>query len=116
MPNLSTQRRLPAPAVALAALAMLLLAGPGAGAAAAADDVTYNRDVAPILQRSCETCHRPGSIAPMSLQTYEEIRPWARNIRDKITRPDNDPDRMPPWFIEKNIGVQNFKEDISLSP
>ena len=116
MPNLSTQRRLPAPAVALAGLAVLLLAGPGAGAAAAADDVTYNRDVAPILQRSCETCHRPGSIAPMSLQTYAEVRPWARNIRDKITRPDNDPDRMPPWFIEKNIGVQNFKEDISLSP
>ena len=116
MPNLSTQRRLPAPVVALAGFAVLLLAGPGAEAAAAADDVTYNRDVAPILQRSCETCHRPGSIAPMSLQTYEEIRPWARNIRDKITRPDNDPDRMPPWFIEKNIGVQNFKEDISLSP
>ena len=116
MPNLSTQRRLPASVVALAGFAVLLLAGPGTGAAAAADDVTYNRDVAPILQRSCETCHRPGSIAPMSLQTYEEIRPWARNIRDKITRPDNDPDRMPPWFIEKNIGVQNFKEDISLSP
>ena len=116
MPNLSIQRRLPAPAVALAGFAVLLLAGPGAGAAAAADDVTYNRDVAPLLQRSCESCHRPGSIAPMSLQTYEEIRPWARNIRDKITRPDNDPDRMPPWFIEKNIGIQNFKEDISLSP
>ena len=109
-------KRCTLPAWVLAGFAVLLLAGPGAEAAAAADDVTYNRDVAPLMQRSCETCHRPNSIAPMSLQTYEEVRPWARNIRDKITRPDNDPDRMPPWFIEKNIGVQNFKEDISLSP
>ena len=109
-------KRCTSPAWVLAGFAVLLLAGPGAEAAAAADDVTYNRDVAPLMQRSCETCHRPNSIAPMSLQTYEEVRPWARNIRDKITRPDNDPDRMPPWFIEKNIGVQNFKEDISLSP
>ena len=114
-PITSNQRRLPAQAIALAGLAALLGAA-ALPAAASAQAVTFNRDVAPLMQRSCETCHRPNSIAPMSLQTYEEIRPWARNIRDKITRPDNDPDRMPPWFIEKNIGVQNFKEDISLSP
>ena len=78
--------------------------------------VTFTKDVAPILQRSCQGCHRPNSVAPMSLLTYEEVRPWARAIKDKVSRPDNDPERMPPWFIEKNIGVQNFKEDISLSP
>ncbi len=78
--------------------------------------VTFTKDVAPILQRSCQNCHRPNSVAPMSLLTYEEVRPWARAIKDKVSRPDNDPERMPPWFIEKNIGVQTFKEDISLSP
>ena len=77
--------------------------------------VTFNKDIAPIMQRSCQTCHRPGSIAPMSLLTNEEVRPWARAIKDKTSRPDNDPDRMPPWFIEKNIGVQEFKDDISLT-
>ena len=114
-PITSNTRQLPAQAIALTGLAALLCAA-ALPPAASAQAVTFNKDVAPLIQRSCETCHRPGSIAPMSLQTYEEVRPWARNIRDKITRPDNDPDRMPPWFIEKDIGVQNFKEDISLSP
>ena len=115
MQTMVNTRRRAARAFVAAGLAALLPAAP-AEAAAAADEVTYNRDVAPIMQRSCQSCHRPGSIAPMSLLTYEEVRPWARNIKDKTSRPDNDPDRMPPWFIEKNIGVQNFKEDISLSP
>ncbi len=120
MQIIPNRRRLALPAVVLTGLALL------AGAAAWAPDaaaqtgsqpsVTFTRDVAPILQRSCQSCHRPGSIAPMSLVTYEETRPWARAIRDKTSRPDNDPDRMPPWFIEKNVGIRNFKEDISLSP
>ena len=94
--------------VAAAAFAALLLA-PGA-AAAQAEDPTFTRDVAPILQRSCQSCHREGAIAPMSLLTYEETRPWARAIREKVeTR------TMPPWFIDKNIGVQGFKYDRSLS-
>ena len=77
--------------------------------------VTFTKDVAPILQRSCENCHRPGGGAPMSLVTYEDVRPWARAIKDKTSRPDNDPERMPPWFIEKNVGIQAFKNDPSLS-
>ena len=94
--------------VAAAAFAALLLA-PGT-AAAQAEDPTFTRDVAPILQRSCQSCHREGAIAPMSLLTYEETRPWARAIREKVeTR------TMPPWFIDKNIGVQGFKYDRSLS-
>lgn len=79
-------------------------------------DMTFSKDVAPILHRSCVTCHKPGSIAPMSLITYEDARPWARAIKDKISRPDDDPDRMPPWFIEKNVGIQEFKDDPSLTP
>jgi hypothetical protein len=51
----------------------------------------------------------------MALVTYEDVRPWARAIKDKTSRPDNDPERMPPWFIEKNVGIQRFKNDISLS-
>ena len=78
--------------------------------------ITFSKDVAPILHRSCVTCHKPGSIAPMSLITYEDARPWARAIKDKISRPDDDPDRMPPWFIEKNVGIQEFKDDPSLTP
>ena len=100
--------------VAVAGLA--LLAGlMSAGLPAAAQEVTFTRDVAPILQRSCVSCHRPGSLAPMPLITYDHVRPWARAIKDKISRPDDDPERMPPWFIEKNVGIQQFKDDPSLS-
>ena len=47
---------------------------------------TYSKDVAPIMQRSCQTCHRPGTNAPMSLLTYEDVRPWARAIKNKVIR------------------------------
>ena len=76
---------------------------------------TFTKDVSPLLQRSCVGCHRPGSIAPMSLITYDEVRPWARAIRERVARSPNDPERMPPWFIEKNVGIQHFKDDPSLS-
>ena len=46
-------------------------------------EVTFTKDVAPILQNSCQTCHRDGAIAPMSLMTYEDVRPWARAIKDE---------------------------------
>ena len=94
---------------------VVVMAGILPAAGNAQHPVTFSENISPILQRSCETCHRPGSIAPMSLITYEDVRPWARAIKDKTSRPDDDPDRMPPWFIEKNIGIQDFKDDISLS-
>ena len=72
--------------------------------------VTFAEDVAPILQSRCQTCHRPGTVAPMSLLTYEEARPWAKAIKQKVAMRE-----MPPWFIDKNIGIQRFKNDISLS-
>src|SRR5438046_8402011 len=72
--------------------------------------VTFTRDVAPILQRSCQTCHRPGSIAPMSLLTYEEARPWAKAIKQRVSARE-----MPPWGIDRNVGIQRFKNDISLT-
>ena len=73
-------------------------------------DTTFTRDVLPIMQRACQQCHRSGSVAPMSLLTYEEVRPWARAIRDKTAQRE-----MPPWFVERNVGVRSFKEDVSLS-
>ena len=82
-------------AASLGLAVTLLLAGAGpalaqsgvAGASAEADTVpTFSRDVAPILQRSCQHCHQPTGIAPMSLLTYREARPWARSIRDRVER------------------------------
>jgi mono/diheme cytochrome c family protein len=72
--------------------------------------VTFTKDVAPILQRSCQTCHRPGAVAPMSLLTYEDVRPWARAIKTKVTNRE-----MPPWHIDRNIGITKFKNDPSLT-
>jgi hypothetical protein len=72
--------------------------------------VTFTKDVAPIFQEKCETCHRPGSIAPMSLRTFEEARSWARSIRARV-----ESRQMPPWHIDKTVGIQKFKNDRSLS-
>ena len=76
---------------------------------AAADEITFTRDVAPILYDSCVVCHRAGEMAPMALTTYAEVRPWARSIKNRVVARE-----MPPWHIDKNIGIQEFKEDISL--
>ena len=82
-----------------------------AGQAPGQRPVTFTKDVAPILQRSCQNCHRPnGGLAPMPLTTYEEVRPWAKAIKLRTSHRE-----MPPWFIEKNVGIQKFKDDISLS-
>jgi hypothetical protein len=71
---------------------------------------TFSKDVAPIFQEKCEACHRPDSIAPMSLMTYQETRPWAKAIRERvITR------QMPPWHMDKSVGIQHFANDRSLS-
>jgi mono/diheme cytochrome c family protein len=72
--------------------------------------VTFSKDVAPIFQAKCQTCHQPNSIAPMSLITFQEARPWARSIRERVSTR-----QMPPWHIDKSVGVQKFKNDMSLS-
>ena len=80
-----------------------------------ADNVpTFSKDIVPILQRSCQKCHRPDSLAPMPLITYDEVRPWARSIKNRTALRDK-PGVMPPWYIEKDIGIQAFKDDWSLS-
>jgi hypothetical protein len=76
----------------LVAIAMLAIDRASSVAPAAA---TYTKDVAPIIQKNCMTCHRQGEIAPMSLTNYKETRPWAKAIREVVaTR------RMPPWFAD----------------
>ncbi|HEY2151618.1 MAG TPA: hypothetical protein VGH34_12470 [Vicinamibacterales bacterium] len=77
-------------------------------------EVTFTKDVAPILQRSCENCHRADGVAPMALSTYEEARPWARAIKQR-TGIGPKAGVMPPWYVEKNIGIQQFQNDPSLS-
>jgi len=98
-----------------AALAILIAAScyPAASAqapAAATPAVTFSKDVAPILQKSCQNCHRPGAIAPMSLVTYQDARPWARSIKQKVASRE-----MPPWYIDRHVGITKFKGDPSLS-
>ena len=96
---------------AVAALAPLrLIAAPPA----VPDDVTFTKHIAPILQRSCQNCHRPDGVAPMSLITYEDVRPWARAIKQR-TGVGPRAGVMPPWYIEKNIGIQRYKDDPPLS-
>src|SRR5215470_19388700 len=69
---------------------------------------TFARDVAPILQLHCQTCHRPGEAAPFSLLTYEQARPWAKAIKYAVLEK-----KMPPWFADPQFG--KFSNDASLS-
>jgi hypothetical protein len=90
---------------------MALLAIPAAAQAAPAGaPVTFTKDVAPIFQSKCESCHRPDSMAPMSLVTYEDARPWAKSIAARISSR-----QMPPWHIDKTVGITRFKNDASLN-
>src|ERR1700737_1405723 len=70
--------------------------------------LTYNRDVLPILQNRCQGCHRPGEAAPMSFLTYKETRPWAKAIREAVLIR-----KMPPWPADPHSG--KFSNDRSLT-
>ena len=111
MTRSSCSRKLLSLLVVLMAFGILttqhVLAG---GQASPGGQVTFTKDIAPVLQRSCQSCHHPGGMAPMSLVRYEDVRPWARAVQRRTSLRE-----MPPWFIERNIGIQRFKDDISLS-
>lgn len=70
---------------------------------------TFTKDVAPIFYRNCTTCHRPGQIAPMSLLSYQEARPWAKSIRAQVLA-----GTMPPWHADPRYG--DFENDRRLTP
>src|SRR5882762_5281000 len=71
-------------------------------------EITYNKDVAPILNRHCAACHRPNDIAPMSLMTYEEALPFARIMRESVVQR-----KMPPWHADPGFG--EFSNDARLT-
>src|SRR5712691_2952266 len=79
-------------------------------AVSAQGQVTFTKDVAPILQQKCQVCHRPDTFAPMSLLTYADARPWARSMKQKVVARE-----MPPGYSDQNVGIHNFSNDVSLS-
>ena len=95
-------------ALAAAAFGSVILIGSSASAQSAVAP-TFSKDVAPILQNKCQECHQPNSLAPMSLITFAEARPWARSIKQRVSTR-----QMPPWHIDPSVGVQKFKNDMSL--
>lgn len=105
-------------AVALVATPLVLTVAAPAPVAAQEggepNEVTYSRDIAPILQRSCVNCHRPAGVAPMALVEYSDVRRYARSIARRTGIRDR-MGAMPPWYVEKDIGIQHFKNDPSLS-
>jgi hypothetical protein len=90
--------------------AVLAVAVPSMAADTPAKQVTFSKDVAPIFQAKCQECHQPNSIAPMSLITFQDARPWVRSIKERVAA-----HQMPPWHIDRSVGVQKFKNDISLT-
>ncbi len=83
-------------------------ASPAETSSDSAAELTYAKDIAPIFQRSCERCHRPGTAAPMSLLTFEQLRPWVRSIQRRVASRE-----MPPWHVDRTIG--EYDPDPSLS-
>ena len=81
---------------------------------AQSQDITFHKDIEPILQRSCQNCHREGGVGPMPLVTYDQVAPYAGLIEYKTGLRDR-AGAMPPWYMEKDIGIQNYKNDPSLS-
>ena len=73
-----------------ASAAVLMLAGATMAADVSSSGVTFNKDVLPILQKNCQSCHRPGQIAPMSFLSYKEARPWAKAMKAAVERHDAD--------------------------
>ena len=94
----------------LAITGIVCSAGQGFGQASPAGQVTYAKDVAPILQASCQSCHRPGNVSPMSLLTYEDAQPFAALIADRVSKRI-----MPPWPLDVTVGIQKFKNSRALS-
>ncbi len=98
-----------APVFLLPGLQTKAIAGDNASTTAARP-VTFTKDIAPIFQRSCQTCHHAGTSAPMSLVSYNEARPWAKAIREAVATRD-----MPPWHLDKTVGIRKYKNDRSLT-
>ena len=99
------------PIVAFPIVLLVMGALTGASAPAVGQDsaraVTFHEDVLPLLQKHCQSCHRPGQIGPFSMLTYKETRPWAKAIKAAVVSR-----AMPPWFADPAYG--HFNNDRSL--
>jgi len=91
-------------------LAALVLPSTALAAGGPATPPTFSKDIAPIFQEKCESCHRRDQMAPMALVTFEDVRPWAKSIGARVASR-----QMPPWHIDRTLGIQQFKNDRSLS-
>ena len=89
---------------------MILFGARSLDAGPAEEEVTYTKHIAPLLQQKCQMCHQPGSIAPMSLLTYNDAKQYLDIIKQRVQARE-----MPPWHIDKSVGIQEFKNDRSLS-
>jgi len=96
--------------VRVAPATVLAVAGLALPQAAVAQQVSYAKDVAPIFQAKCTQCHHAGTGAPMALTTFEEARPWARSIKTRVSNRE-----MPPWHLDKTVGIRKYKNDLSLT-
>ena len=97
-----------------AVVQVAVLATMAAACMRAAEPVTFNRDIFPILQKRCQSCHRPGQIGPMPLMTYAQVRPWAKAVRDAVKLK-----KMPPWFVDASFAETShggFTNNPSLTP
>jgi hypothetical protein len=92
----------------VSAIAVLCAAVPALGAEPPAP--TYSKEISRIFQEKCQVCHHAGTSAPMSLMTFEEVRPWVRAIRSRVEARE-----MPPWHIDRTVGIRKFKNDRGLS-
>lgn len=103
-------RGTPCKTAVLAILAVLVLTPAAYAKQSAKTQITFTKDISPIFQEKCEACHRTDSMAPMSLVTFEDARPWAKSIKARVSARE-----MPPWHVDKTVGIQEFKNDRSLS-
>ena len=97
----------------ISVLGLLALMSP-LNVTAQSDEITFHKDIEPILQRSCQNCHRVGGGGPMPLVTYDQVAPFAGLIEYKTGLRDR-AGAMPPWYMEKDIGIQDYKNDPSLN-
>lgn len=79
-----------------------------AAAAGSEKSATFNKDVLPLLQKNCQSCHRPGEVAPMAFLTYQETRPWAKAMKAAVLSK-----KMPPWFADAKYG--HFQNERTLT-
>jgi len=102
------------PMLALKGLTLAALIIPAVGMLHANEEITFHKDIEPILQRACQYCHHVGGVAPMPFITYEETAPFAGLIEYRTGLVDR-AGAMPPWYVERDIGIQDYKQDPSLS-